>query len=59
MFSDDSKTFAVVTNNGKVVTSFVAQLIERSETGRTNELLRQLHNELKKSNLEAPFVPSR
>ena len=59
VFSDDSKTFAVVTNNGKVVTSFVAQLIERSETGRTNELLRQLHNELKKSNLEAPFVPSR
>ena len=59
MFSDDSKTFAVVTNNGKVVTSFVAQLIERSETGRTNELLRQLLNELKKSNLEDPFAPSR
>ena len=59
MFSDDSKTFAVVTNNGKVVTSFVAQLIERSETGRTNELLRQIHNELKKSNLEDPFDPSR
>ena len=59
MFSDDSKTFAVVTNNGKVVTSFVVQLIERSETERTNELLRQLLNELKKSNLEDPFAPSR
>ena len=62
MFSDDSEAFAVVTNNGKVVTfgtSFVVQLIERSETERTNELLRQLLNELKKSNLEDPFAPSR
>ena len=59
MFSDDSKTFAVVTNNGKVVTSFVVQLIERSETERTNEMLRQLLNELKKSNFEDPFAPSR
>ena len=54
--------FAVVTNNRKIVTfgtSFVVQLAERSEQERTNELLRQLLNELKKSNLDDPFAPSR
>ncbi len=64
MFSDDSEAFAVVTNNGEVVTfgtSYVMQSAggDVSETKDTNELLQQLIIELKTANREDPFAPSR
>ena len=64
VFRKDSEAFAVVTNNGEVVTFGTSYVVQSaggvvSATEDTNELLQQLLIELQRANRENPFAPSR
>ncbi|MDB4863545.1 PD-(D/E)XK nuclease family protein [Pirellulaceae bacterium] len=63
VFRKDSEAFAVVTNNGEVVTFGTSYVVQSaggvvSETEDTNELLQRLLQELKKNSLPDPFAPN-
>ena len=64
VFRKDSEVFAVVANNGEVVTFGTSYVVQSaggivSATEDTNELLQQLLIELQRANREDPFAPSR